>query len=431
MPISATSQTAATPAGAAAVLALLAAGVPPAPADGQEAVELAGSDRRLDARLAPEYTVGSIDGPEWQLFGGSLDVAFDAAGDLYVFDPQNHRVVAVGPNGDRLRTVGREGGGPGELRNPIGMAVLPDGTVAVADMGHRAFVVYGPGGAHLRSVGFGSGGLVVLGELLPDPGGDAVLSAGIRTLSFSGRGPGAAPALPEGRPIVRYPLREDGEAETLYRGWAPPREPTEAEGGGVRIRMMGRRAFEPELYAGALPGGGLAVSDSSSYAVKVLAPDGTLRRILRRPIRPRPVTEEIRRAERERRLAELEEGGGPEIRVRTSAPGGGSRELPRTRIREMMRQRIEAMGFYPEVPVVTGLATDPAGRVWVARRGEELYGEGPVDLLDPEGSYLGTLAPGEPGVPDAFGPEGLVAFVERDELDVATIRVARLEVEPR
>ncbi len=43
----------------------------------------------------------------------------------------------------------------------------------------------------------------------------------------------------------------------------------------------------------------------------------------------------------------------------------------------------------------------------------------------------GALDPGQPGMPDAFGPDGLVAFVETDDLDVPVITVWRLPAEIR
>ena len=42
------------------------------------------------------------------------------------------------------------------------------------------------------------------------------------------------------------------------------------------------------------------------------------------------------------------------------------------------------------------------------------------------GDYLGTLPPDGPRIPDAFGPGGLMAYIETDEMDVPTVRVVRL-----
>ena len=79
-----------------------------------------------------------------------------------------------------------------------------------------------------------------------------------------------------------------------------------------------------------------------------------------------------------------------------------------------------------------GLRATWDGSFWVQRRGDDPWDDnGPIDVLGANGEYLGTFAPGEPGMPLAFGPDGLIAFVEHDELDVATIVVKRLPAEVR
>ena len=77
--------------------------------------------------------------------------------------------------------------------------------------------------------------------------------------------------------------------------------------------------------------GSVVVSDSSAYALKVLGPDGGIRRVYQRPIRPRQVTAAMQRAEKERRLEELQAGGGPRIQVNVAGPGGtGPAPIPQS-----------------------------------------------------------------------------------------------------
>ena len=90
------------------------------------------------------------------------------------------------------------------------------------------------------------------------------------------------------------------------------------------------------------------------------------------------------------------------------------------------RERIETMEFYDEVPVVRELSTSWSGRIWVQRRGEEPVSDGPIDVLAPDGRYLGSFRTGAARLPDAFGPGGLAAFIEQDELDIKTVVVGRL-----
>lgn len=400
----------------------------------QQVIDLPARDVPLAADFAELYRVGATLEPSWQLYGASVEVAFDAAGNLYVFDRENYRIVKVSPTGTLVREIGERGDGPGELRSPVDFTVLRDGTVVVADMGARSFQVYGIDGEWDRSVPFGSDGAVMLGEVLADPRGGAVLSAGSRVVMMQVQGGrGAGMAMPTGRPIMRYGLAEGAAGEEVLRAWEPPaddepRTASAAPGGGMAFRVgAGPRAFTPELFAGTLPDGGVAYSDSSAYQVRIAGPDGTLRRTLRRPIRPEPVTERIQEEERARRLAEMDAGGGPRISMQVAGRAGAAPQpVPQEQIQQMLRQQVEQLQFYPEIPVVTRLATGWAGKIWVERRGEELDGPGPVDVITPAGEYLGTIAADGLGVPDAFGPEGRVAYVERDELDVVNVVVRRL-----
>ena len=54
-----------------------------------------------------------------------------------------------------------------------------------------------------------------------------------------------------------------------------------------------------------------------------------------------------------------------------------------------------------------------------------------IDVFNADREYLGTLPAGAPGMPAAFGPDGLVVHLERDELDVPTLVVSRLDGEAR
>jgi len=94
--------------------------------------------------------------------------------------------------------------------------------------------------------------------------------------------------------------------------------------------------------------------------------------------------------------------------------------------KEMMRGQVEAMRFYPELPVLMGVATSWTGKIWVQRRGDDPTDGGPIDVMTSDGRYMGTLSAAATGVPDAFGPDGLAAFVETDEFEVPVVVVRRL-----
>jgi hypothetical protein len=197
------------------------------------------------------------------------------------------------------------------------------------------------------------------------------------------------------------------------------------------VTIGGPPVFAPGLHTAVLPDGGMAVVDSSAWLVKIVGPDGGVTRRLSRPIEPEEVTSRIERREIERQLAELESGSGPRMRIVTD-DGSGEREMPQSQVQEMMRERIQSRGFYPVIPVVRGMSGGWDGTLWVERRLQgDPTGPGPIDLVTPDGEYLGTVAADGPGMPSAFGPDGLVAYIERDEMEVPRVVVRRLPAELR
>ena len=364
------------------------------PMAGQEVIELTGDDRILGAGFEEVYRVGSLHGGDWDTFGSVQAVAFDGAGNLYVLDTQASRVSVVNLSGGLVRQFGQEGEGPGEFDagDAWAFTVLADGRTVVFDAGQREFEVFDSGGRFDRMIRLSGDAMYYsIPALQAERDADAVLATGlVEALRWPGSVNTPEPAF---RPIERYVLSgEEVGPDTLAEAWKAPGDPT---------------GFAPRLAVGVLPGGGVAFTDSSAYAIKVTTSSGEVVRVLRRPFRPEPVTERVRAAEIERQLKE----------VGADAEGAWA---------DMRREQIASMEFFDEVPVVRDLRTSWEGTIWVHRRGDEPASIGPIDVITPDGGYLGTFAAGATPIPSAFGPEGLVAFVERDELDVQTVVVKRL-----
>lgn len=416
--------------GRAGAVAWLWLGVAGAAAGAQSVVDLPAADRPLSADFEEVYRIGSFDGELWETFGDVRRVAFDAQGRLYVFDRQSDRVTVVDRDGSFLREIGRPGEGPGEFRSPFDVSVLHDGTVVVADIGHRAYQLFGPDGTYQRMVSMGGGGTIRIGELIPHPTEAALLAGGSGSMvvSMTRSAGDPPPEEPVGRPIDLVGLAgEEITTTTLATAWQPPRAgPQELQGGAMRIRMAEEpMQWEPPLLLGVLPDGGFVYTDTTTYRIRVARPDGSVERVLRRAIPPREVTEAMMDAERQRQLDELLEGGGPQMRMMTGGSGGAT-AVPQAAVTQMLQGRIESMQFYPELSAVRDLKTSWTGKVWVERRGEEPEGAGPIDVLTADGRYRGTFGPEALPMPDAFGPDGVAAFIELDDLDVATVVVRRL-----
>ncbi len=409
----------------------------------QEPIELPVEDRWLDADFEEVFLIGSLTGDEWEQFGGVRKVMFDGAGRLYVFDGQVDRIFVVGTDGALIREIGRRGDGPGEFRNASDFVALEDGRVVVADLGHRAYLLFNAEGDFERMVRMGGDpSLAVVTSHLPLRGTDAlVTSATGRMVAMTIRSvAGGAPpqrADPTTRAIERVDLSGDEVAkDTIAEGWLPagadPRPEFSVSSDRISVDLSGRTGppeFSPDLFWGVLPDGTVAFSDSSTYAVKIAAAGRGVMRILTRPFPPEEVTDRLIRQEKDRRLQEMaatpdEDLGGTGIVINGQVVGGDPDEL-----RKKERADIENLRFFSEVPVIRDLGASWNGMIWVRRRGEEPDSDGPIDVLDMAGRYLGSYPTGATEIPDAFGPDGLVAFIEEDELGVKTVVVKRVPYE--
>ena len=375
------------------------------PLAAQEVIELPAEDRLLEADFEEVYRVGSVVGGGWDTFGQIGDVAFDGAGNLYIFDMQALRITVVDRTGTLVRRIGGRGEGPGEFQSDVGgllhMVVMPDGRAVVYTWSRGAFVVFRTDGEFERTFRIAGGAMTsFMGmQVLPGTNGVLATSPVLRPTNETG-------TRRSSRAVERFLL--DGYRaviDTVAEAWNPPGEPS---------------GFVPLLVSGALPGGGVAFTDSSAYAIKIVARTGDLIRVLKRPLFPNPATERDKSLFIQWRV-ELERS----IEADLARLGGIHADIAE-KMSDVSREQTESMEFYHEIPVVRGLRTSWEGTIWVQRRSAELVRDGPIDLVTPDGRYLGSYPAGATVMPSAFGPDGLVAFVEMDELDVQTVVVRRL-----
>ena len=75
------------------------------------------------------WRVGGED--EDVIFGRIIDVIRHPNGDVYVLDNQVCQVVVISAEGEHLRDLSRQGDGPGEIRQPTGIVLLPDDMLGI------------------------------------------------------------------------------------------------------------------------------------------------------------------------------------------------------------------------------------------------------------------------------------------------------------
>ena len=432
----------------------------------QEVIDLPARDQRLDADFEELFSIGVLDGEDWEMLATVMHVAFDGNGNLYIVDGSGGvsiggstrvmglgsdglRVLVFDPTGKFLHEFGTSGEGPGEFNMPSGFAVMRDGTTVVSDNGHRAYQLFDADGRFLRMVrgteGAGPGG--VSSNLLPDPRGNAVFTGnfGRRIMVMNPGGGGAGP--PTSRPITRLGLT--GEAvhtDTVVEAWLPHREQAELKlPANIRLAVEGNAraantlsglsqpsVYEPPLMAGVLPDGGLVHSDSSAYELKITPPDAVdVATIIRRPFRPDPVTPRIEKDYLDAQEAARSGGGGASgalIMMRSVGTGGGN---PPGGSNQSFTLEMPEPTFFPELSVLRDLSTTWDGSIWVRRRGDKPESDGPIDVVTGDGRYVGTFPKDATEMPDAFGPNGVAAFIEHDDFDVARVVVRRLPVTVR
>lgn len=356
---------------------------------GIEVVTSPATDFELQLDTRRLFTLGGKEeGPESFYFLPATAVGSDDEGRIYVLDFNAARVVVFGPEGELIRTLGRDGGGPGEFQAPNGLSVTPEGVISVFDFGKGGLVRFDADGTVLPEISF---------QEFPASTGHrhfAVVDDGIVVSTM------AASRDHEQR---THQLRLHGAGETATLAELLPVERklviSERCGGGIRRPPV----FSPDLIWDAR-GGRVVTNAEPGYSVLVYEA-GRASHIVRRPLPTRAATGELA-------LAELGDG-------LTIDFGRGPCNIT-------ARELLDGQGYAATIPLILDLRLAPDGTLWTERRDDDPVAPPRIDLFDPSGAYLGTLPRGTP-FPVLLLPDGKFAIVEKDEFDVARLVVMKVE----
>ena len=298
--------------------------------------------------LVEDLVLGMDGNDPNQAFYGARAVDLDADGNLWVLDAGNHRIQVFSAEGDFVRSLGREGQGPGELEQPSQLTIVADTVVVRA--ARRRLSLFDLDGEHLRDVQITD----VTGSLLnfmPRENGTFIAS---RTeFDLSGETIGSGGSVPGTFMVSEFSL----EAQELLTYIELPRED---------LMILSADAKRPAAVArpspsfGASRAGDLYVTTAEEYQVLALDPDAEPKWALRVAYVPEGLSEAI--IER--------------------AIESAQRRRPETTRSDLI---------WPDrLPALSHIAVDGHGHVYVYpyfARGEELE-DRPVDVYSPAGELL-------------------------------------------
>lgn len=348
-------------------------------------------------------------------------LAGDGDGNLYVLDRQGSRVLKYDPEGRHLATYGREGEGPGELKEPLGLDVGPGDTVWVSDFTNGRITGYPQNGGAPRVLPYGEIGAVPSPNLVKLD--DGFIQSFRPLFNFQG-GPGGMERVASGdsgaATTPRIPLvRTDPTLETHDTLWSIPEPPTDMvqlEMGDRIMLLMMTREFMPAFQWDVLSDGTVVVADTAAYLLRLLDREGVVSRVIRRDPDPRTTTEADRELARQR-LRNQQEGG-----TRISLGGGGPDNETQ---RRLLEQRLEKMTFAAVIPRIVSLRVDNDDRIWVGVAEDVPDSIARIDIYEPSGDLVGELR--DFPMPDVFLGRDGVGILRRDELDVQQVLLGRFD----
>lgn len=102
--------------------------------------------------LKEELSIGEKEGAEEYMFSQIIDLGVDDEERIYILDFKEAQIKVFDRKGEYLRTTGKKGQGPGEMQNPMNLAITPGGQVLVNDRGAGFLHFFTLSGEYIRSI---------------------------------------------------------------------------------------------------------------------------------------------------------------------------------------------------------------------------------------------------------------------------------------
>ena len=138
--------------------------------------------------LVEDLSIGKAEGEEEYMFSQISAIDVDDNERIYVADVNNAHIKVFDKNGEYLRTIGKQGQGPGEMQMPYFVQVISENEVLVQDLGNQRLIYFTFDGKFLRQIPKGTtrfpvllkadsyGNFIGVVSLAPPPIGGKIIS---------------------------------------------------------------------------------------------------------------------------------------------------------------------------------------------------------------------------------------------------------------
>jgi len=355
--------------------------------DGVTIAETTGGPKYTDELFKYEmlYHLEQDESLEETVLSEAQTARMDEGGYIYVTDSGNDRIAVFNPDGSFSHSIGRDGAGPGEFRDPRLLGILGD-TILVTDNTLARTLLFQRDGTFIRSFGYTRINMadnlpIITMYAWPGPAGESVLIQQGMGMTESGQSF-------EFRAIV---VSSEREIITDLRAPKTPM-PRDYEG------------FPMMHY---FPGLGIGRFLVEEPVLEIFNLDGTLIKVIRVVYEPEQVTEADRDLVRRDLQQQMEE------------------EINEVR-RENIRRRLDSLSFPTTKAFWYSVKLGSDGYFWasVPRNTWNADVNGAQQrVLSPEGDYLGvTTFPDIPGYsPRAQVDQGHLIYMYEDETTGAPV----------